>query len=90
MFRAERTTMQPFRNCIGELQRHVAFAVALASSGRTPAHGELEADFATMRQSIEALLRDISRAAPGPSLGPADNCRRALEVLLERIASTAT
>lgn len=88
-YRLEQRTMLTFRKRIGELQGRVAFAVARAVSGRTPAHGELEGELGAIRASVAALLGEIDTAVPEVSAGPADNCRRAMTVLVERLDSIA-
>lgn len=88
-YRAEQRTMAPFRMRIGDLQREAAFAIARANFSKTPGHGVNEATFATIRAAAAKLSRDIEGAAPSSGIGPADNCRRALQVVLDRLDGTA-
>lgn len=89
-FRAEHRAMVPYRRRIGELQGRAAFAIARAASDRAPSHGALEAEFDMIREAIARLQEEIEAVAPGSDLGPADNCRRALQVLEDRLDRTAT
>lgn len=84
-YRAEQKAMLPFRKRIGQLQAKVAFAVARASSSRSPSAEEVEADILEIASRINETVAEIDELFPGPSHGPADNCRRALEVVRQRL-----
>jgi hypothetical protein len=88
-YREERRAMVPFRKQIGELQCRVAFAIAMAGSSKTAAHGAVEAEFASIRSKAVALLAKIDGLAAGSDVGPAEDCRRALQVLTERLDDMA-
>jgi len=89
LYRAERRAMLPFHKRIGALQGRMAFALARTNSGMSATRGQLEADLASIGASIATLLSEIEAAAPNSDVGPAQNCRRALEVLAGRLAATA-
>lgn len=80
--RAERLLMIPFRERVAELQSRVAFlsaARSVAFKGTEPE--TIEAGLMEAAADIEATLKDIDAVISGPSVGPADDCRRALRVL---------
>lgn len=86
-YRSERTLVLSMRREIGDLQKRVAFVEARARSTRTDADAVMS-EIETLKRAIassSARLDDLINGAP--SVGPAEDCRKALTHLLQRLAS---
>lgn len=83
--RAERQLVMPFRGQIAELQSRVAFIAGSAISSKATDRADIEDKYGEVRAEICALLEQIDRSVTGQGLGPADDCRRALQMLLQRL-----
>lgn len=86
-YRNERSSVLAMRREIGELQKRVAFVEARARSTRTDADAMMS-EIEIMKRAITssaARIDDLMQGAPG--VGPAEDCRKALTHMLERLAS---
>lgn len=82
--RAERLLMAPYRASIAELQTRITFIAARAVVGKSDP-SITAADYDKARADIARTLTQIDAAIIGPGLGPADDCRRALRTLMQRL-----
>lgn len=83
-YSAEKRSMLLFRKQIGQLQKQAAFATARLASGRA-ANDETHVELVSICAAASVLIWEINAVVPGEGVGPAEDCRRALRLLLERL-----
>lgn len=85
---AEREVVAPYRQRVSTLQTKVASICAIASRAQSRS---METTLAAraVRTEIEACLREIEAFGNTLAVGPADDCRRALRSLVERVSGLA-
>lgn len=86
-FRRERKLMLEVRREIGHLQKRAAFAEARARSTRAAADTVLT-EIQEIRRSLIATYDRVDKLMQGQkSVGPSDDCRKALRHISTRLAS---
>jgi hypothetical protein len=84
--RAERKLLAPVRRGIGELQDRAAFILARMGSKQGCPPDQAKADLTRLRSTLDELTKMIEQLMNGTrGVGPADDCRRALNEIRERL-----
>jgi hypothetical protein len=78
--------MAPYRREIERVQARAAIIAARAASNRPPPTEQTARDYRELGAWIARLQSEIGQAMAGrPSLGPAEDCRRALQSALAHL-----
>lgn len=85
---AEREVMAPYRQRVSTLQTKVANLCARAVREQSRSM-ETSVAVRAVRTEIEACLREIETFGKTLAIGPADDCRRALRTLDDRLSRLA-